>query len=179
MQSFDAASQSTLATSLRDTLGCHEPACMLTLRFSAASIDVTAVMTIPDASAGGADAVASTAATVAAVEAAANNLVAQPTSAISSTLGVSVEVIAPVTVGRAVVPLVVAPPPPSLSPPPSLPPLPPLPYVPDRYAVSGPTGSDDQHSLIAIAAGASAALLTLFALFYRWRRKANGEALRE
>ena len=124
--SFDEAKRSDLAQSLRVELGCYEPECVIVLRVPAGSLRVTAVLTIPD-SAAAADA------TAAAVKTSAIALVAKPASAITASLGVAVTSAAPISISRAVVPIVTAPPPPplpppsptSLPPPPALPPLPP------------------------------------------------------
>ena len=127
VSSFGEAQQASLRTSLRQSLSCQEPACFLTLRVSAASVNVAAILAIPEPPAGSSTAAAATAAaTAAAVEAAATTLAAQPAAAISDSLGVPVTAAAPVAIGHAVVPIVVAPPPPSppppTTPPPSLPP---------------------------------------------------------
>lgn len=123
--SFDEAKRSDLAQSLRVELGCYEPECLIVLHVPAGSLRVTAVLTIPD-SAAAADA------TAAAVKTSAIALVAKPASAITASLGVAVTSAAPISISRAVVPIVTAPPPPlpppsptSLPPPPALPPLPP------------------------------------------------------
>ena len=123
--SFDETRQENLRARLRQTLGCNEPACFLTLRVSAGSVTVAAVLTIPDAPPDSdSTTITSAAAAAAAVTAAANVLATQPIAEISTTLGETVEEAPPVAVGHAIVPLVVAPPPPS-TPPPFLPPSPP------------------------------------------------------
>ena len=122
--SFDETRQENLRARLRQTLGCNEPACFLTLRVSAGSVTVAAVLTIPDAPPDSdSTTITSAAAAAAAVTAAANVLATQPIAEISTTLGETVEEAPPVAVGHAIVPLVVAPPPPSPFLPPSPPPL--------------------------------------------------------
>ena len=49
MSTFGTAEQESLKTNLRSTLGCEEPACILALRVSPGSINVAAILTIPDA----------------------------------------------------------------------------------------------------------------------------------
>ena len=122
--SFDETRQENLRARLRQTLGCNEPACFLTLRVSAGSVTVAAVLTIPDAPPDSdSTTITSAAAAAAAVTAAANVLATQPIAEISTTLGETVEEAPPVAVGHAIVPRVVAPPPPSPFLPPSPPPL--------------------------------------------------------
>ena len=92
MSTFGTAEQESLKTNLRSTLGCEEPACILALRVSPGSINVAAILTIPDAptdeSGNGGNGAAETAAAVAS---AATALVAQPASAISSSFFLSNE----------------------------------------------------------------------------------------
>lgn len=142
--SFDETRQQNLRARLRQTLGCHEPACFLTLRVSGGSVSVAAVLTIPDAPPDSdSTAITSAAAAAAAVTAAAEVLATRPADEISSSLGETVESAAPVSVGHAIVPLVVAPPPPS-SPPPSLPPSPPpLPSNPPPSDSQAPEEESD------------------------------------
>ena len=184
ISSFDNAQKDALVLSLKRSLSCEEPRCFMTLRTKGASVAVTVVLAIPDApTGGGASAAAAAAATAASVEAAATQLAAQPASAISLSLGVSVESAASPISGRAVVPLVVAPPPPSpppvsppCTPPPRLPlPMPPSSSAPDKLPPAPPplsidasalaTGdgddSMDMSSMIAIAGGGGGALCVL------------------
>ena len=127
--SFGAAQREALRTALKASLSCEEPACFLSLRVQAGSIDVTSILTIPQASTAAPRGVtahtATPAATIATVQAAASTLVTSPPASISSTLGVEVTSANPNvdTQANVVVPLAVAPPPPS--PPPS-----PLPFSP-------------------------------------------------
>ena len=123
--SFDDAQQATLAEALRTQLGCFErDGCFLEVRASAAaSVNVVAIMTIPDAAGGNATA----------IRRAATTLAAQPTASLSISLGVSVVSTPSVQVSTSVtVPLAVAPPPPSppLLSPPTHPPPPPSPPPP-------------------------------------------------
>lgn len=66
LASFDDAARAGLASAIGTELNCHEPACILELRLSAASISVTALFTIPDAAQVSAVAIASAAANLAA-----------------------------------------------------------------------------------------------------------------
>ena len=138
---------------MRSTLGCHEPHCFITLHLSAASISVTARLTIPSATAADASTTAAAvASTTAAVESAATRLVGQAPSAISTSLGVTVTAAAPVYVrGPAVVPIVVAPPPPR-PPSPSPPPYPP-PTIPSASAGATAANSTLDDALDAVTAG--------------------------
>ena len=118
--SFDDTQKASLKETLKVELNCKEKdGCFLEVRVSAAgSINVEAVLTVPDAAGGNATA----------VQQAATTLAAQPAVSLSSSLGVSVEVTPSVEVSAGVtVPLAVAPPPPSPPPmpPPSSPPPPP------------------------------------------------------
>lgn len=166
LASFDEAAQTRLAGSLRGVLGCHEPVCKLSLRVAAGSVAVGVVLTIPDAPSG--TATGSTVAT--SVAAAASALVAQPPSSIATSLGASVEAASPtVSVGTAVVPLVVAPPPPSPQVPPSTPPLAASAVsVPSKASPSPPLGvvndaqnakdsADGNSTLVGIIIGAAGA----------------------
>ena len=150
--SFDATQKTRLKVQLKQALICLEPTCLLSLRVSAGSINVAAILTIPDATVGGASSSSGTSASAAAaaVSAAAMALVSQPPSAISSILNVPVEATAPVTVGHAIVPVVVAPPPPSPQPviPPSTPTTPmPRPLEPPPPPVPTPLRSPQPPSL--------------------------------
>ena len=123
---FTQAQRDSLRNSLRSSLSCQEPACFLTLRVQAGSINVDGILTIPQAPS--AAALATPAVTIAAVQAAATTLVSSTPAAISSSLGLSVTSIDPNVQTQAdlVVPLAMAPPPPSLPPiPPLAPPIPP------------------------------------------------------
>jgi len=105
VSSFGEEEQASLKSTLQDELSCHEPDCFLELRASAASVSVTAILTIPDSV---------SISVLSNVLDTANALVAQPAATISASLGVSVESAAPVTTETQVsVPLAVAPPPPS------------------------------------------------------------------
>lgn len=126
VDTFDKQQKADLYASLSSELGCQKPDCYLSLRLAAGSINVGAMLSIPDSPTSGSNATA----TAAAIESAANALVAQPTDAISSRIGVPVTSTAPVTIGHAVVPIVVAPPPPPLFPPPLAPPQSPPPTAP-------------------------------------------------
>ena len=118
--SFDDTQKASLKETLKVELSCLEKdGCFLEVRVSAAgSINVEAILTVPDATGGNATAIQQSATTLA----------AQPAASLSSSLGVSVEVAPSVEVSAGVtVPLAVAPPPPSPAPtpPPSSPPTPP------------------------------------------------------
>ena len=151
-EAFDDGARASLAAKLQESLHCHKPACLLELRISPASVQVTALLTIPEAIAGSSAAAAD-------VTAAATTLAASDPSSLSSTLGVSVTATTAPTVQQgASVPLVVAPPPPS--PPPSQP------------------GAVDTATFIAIAAIVAAAcgVLLVAAVLYRRRRRKSGRA---
>ena len=142
--SFSRAQRDALRDSLKASLSCAEPACFLTLRIQAGSIDVEGLLTIlqvPPTTATGTGTGANTApaatdSTVAAVQAAATTLLSSPPATISSALGVAVTSADPVirTQANVVVPLAMGPPPP-------MPPLPPPtpPQLP--LAVKAPNGS--------------------------------------
>lgn len=119
--SFSQDQRDNLRSLLRASLSCEEPACFLTLRIQPGSIDVQGILTIPHLPAGASAALTAPDATVAAVQAAATTLV--------SGLSLGVHVISSVseirTQANVVVPIVVAPPPPSPLPPPSPPSAPP------------------------------------------------------
>jgi len=119
VSAFDDARRASLKTALKAQLGCVEPICFLELRISSASVGVAAILTIPDALPAPPSPGLVSAGTIAQ---AATALVSRPTADISSALGESVVAVDPqVRVSQAVVPLVVAPPPPSLPPPPTVP----------------------------------------------------------
>ena len=116
--SFGDALQERLTQALKTSLNCVErDGCFLKARVStAASINVAVVLTILDAAPAGS--AASAADTVTAVQQAATTLVAQPTTSLSASLGVSVQATTPVKVRAGVTRrIVVAPPPPPLLPP--------------------------------------------------------------
>ena len=151
--SFGAPQRTALTAGIQTSASCHEPACFVALRVAAGSITVAAVLTIPDAPAGG-DATA-VATIVTNVQAAAALLVAQPPATLTASLGVTVEAAAPtVSVGRAIVPLVVAPPPPS-----ALGPSPPA--SPDVMPPSLPPPMGSNAVVIALAAGGGALVLVV------------------
>ena len=157
IEAFDEAARGALASTLAQTLGCHEPACFLELRVSAASVRVDALLTIPDALPGSGAATND-------IAAAAATLASSDSSTLSNTLGVNVSgTIAP-TIQQAVsVPLVVAPPPPS--PPPS-----PSPLTPPAVPPSSSSGRDTVTAVI-ITAGGGTALLLLICGSLWWRRR--------
>ena len=122
IDAFTVERQELLISNLRNLTGCYEPECRITLRISAASISVVAVIVIADDQPEGANATA----IVGNVEQSARELVALPAEEVSTLLEMTVESTDSVIVETdVVVPLVVAPPPPSepLSspPPPSYP----------------------------------------------------------
>ena len=126
LASFGPAQEASLKTSLRKELSCEEPACFLSVRLKAGSINVETSLTIPQAAAaaaapGAGPTTTNPSATIAAVQAAAKSFVMSPTAAISSALGVSVTAADPAITFQpdVIVPLAVAPPPPSPPPPPA------------------------------------------------------------
>ena len=190
--SFDDAQKANLKESLQTQLNCLEKdGCFLEVRVSSAgSINVAAILTIPDAAGGNATA----------VQQAANTMAAQPASSLSVSLGVSVEVMPSVQISTSVtVPLAVAPPPPSPppsplpspplpsppvpSPPPSASPTPPVP-APTSLSPStsspttGPNGggsnqtpASEDDSPIGIIAGAAGGLCLLLCLYGVWLKR--------
>ena len=194
--SFGATAREALRTSLKSSLGCQEPACFLELRVQAGSISVTSILTIPEAAASSSGSVgagpeqATPAATLAAVQAAAAALVTLPPAVISSSLGVSVTSADPNVEARAnvIVPLAVAPPPPSLppsplpsTPPPAPPQLQPAtaspPSIPsdDTQAQSargdGGNASTMGMTMAIVGAGIGSLLLVLLAASYYYVRR--------
>lgn len=106
--SIDADAKQSLARAMRAALACRLPECILELRFRAGSVDVGAVLTMPEAAGGGGNE-----ATLAAVTAAASSIT-ESAAAMGNVLGVDVTgVAAPIVREAATVPLVVAPPPPA------------------------------------------------------------------
>ena len=106
VSSFGDSQRAELTASFASTLGCYVPACYIALRLSGSSVDVTVILTIPDAPPTGGSTTPPPSTTVTAVTAAATALVAQPASAISSSLGVTVEATSSVSVASAVMPIV-------------------------------------------------------------------------
>ena len=120
--SFNQDAIDDLTFALRAQLICHPPACSLELRLSPASIIVTAILTIPEHSLPTHPAQNATA-TIAATHAAASRLASQTTATLSTSLHVDVMRVGPIEIAHSqLVPILVAPPPPS--PPPSPPQLP-------------------------------------------------------
>ena len=181
VDSFTVEAQATLEIRLREALGCHEPACRLTLRVSSASVSIVAALTIPETTTDADTAESSTApssgngtaaATAAAVEAAASSLLAQPITTLSADLGVSVASVASLSVSSHVsVPLVVAPPPPLLPPSPSV----------DSVEGRGSGGSSANSGIaIGLAVAVPLVIAVLALLFWRHARRARPDSrLRE
>jgi hypothetical protein len=48
VSSFDATKREDMKANLENSLGCHEPSCLLTLHIAAGSVEILAVLTIPD-----------------------------------------------------------------------------------------------------------------------------------
>ena len=197
--SFDDTQKASLKETLKTELNCLEKVwCFLEVRVSAAgSINVAAILTIPDAAGGNATT----------VQQAATTLAAQPAASLSSSLGVSVEVTPSVQVSTGVtVPLAVAPPPPSppptpppMSPPPSpAPSLPPptspvaaspsvaagpLASPPSVTPTTGPNGGGSNQTpasanelpigIITGAGGGVCLLICLFGVWLKKKRQAN------
>jgi len=105
--------QASLAESLRQNLNCEAPECLLELRVaSGGSVNVEALLTIPDTAPDGSTATASS--TVVAVKAASTNLLALPLANLTASLGVTVQATSPAQVATGVLfAVVVAPPPPT------------------------------------------------------------------
>lgn len=191
MSAVDYNAEQSLKISIKANLGCFEPYCLFELRLSAGSIAVDAIMTIPEtttpsASQGGSEA---SNLTLAAVQQAALNLVALSPAEISSRLAaaganVSVEAVAPLVVQTGIlVPLALAPPPPSPLPPPSptppsLPPSLSPPLLPPSLSPSMPPPAAPDQSMITatvVTASILAAFLVvpamLFLLVRTWRQR--------
>ena len=180
VSSFDDTQRDSLKGTLRETLGCFEPVCILELRVSAAgSIAVSAILTIPDAPT---TSTADPAATVAAVEAAATALAAEPPASISESLGVTV-VSAPTVepTVSATVPLAVAPPPPSPPPlvPPPAPPSAPSPTVAAEPDAASSEPADSPIGLIVGGAGGAVVAAIVAVLLYRRYRRSAASARKE
>jgi hypothetical protein len=167
LNDYSATQIATLKDALSARLNCTAPACLMTLRLSAASVLLSMDLTIPNNGPG------NPSAAVAQVNAAANVLAATPMTTLSAQLsaatGTQVDVIGIISVSVAtgvLVPLVVAPPPPS--PPPPSPSLPP-PSNPPLLAVetSGSIGI-----IIGVIVGVVIALV-LALVFKRRRRHLN------
>lgn len=154
LDSFTSARRLNLTTSLRDSLGCYAPDCVLELRIAAGSIALVAVVAVPDvAPSSGADA----SSLAASVGAAAAQLVAQPAAALTASLGVSVASAAPAVEVQSgvLVPLLVAPPPPT----PPLPPQSPQVVGPNVYLLSASQQLSTSSLIIIIVTSAVIVLL--------------------
>jgi hypothetical protein len=195
--SFGPVQQADLKASLQTSLSCKEPACFLAIRLRAASISVETILTIPQAAAMGPTTSSATpSTTVAAVQAAANALVTSPPAAISSALGVAVTSADPAvsTQSDVVVPLAVAPPPPSPPPsvpspsPPSVPPLAALPTAPvdvvanldgsQAQSADSGSGNGPSNGLVTAIVGGGAGVVLLVLLVgvsYRYRSRWLGK----
>ena len=150
-----------LKVALSRELQCQPPACSLSLLVSASSVAIGVLLTIPD---NGATATTSGAS----VRAAAQSFVAQSTSTLGTSLGVTVASVAPTVSTRTgvTVPFMVAPPPPST--PLSLPSL-------------SLSAGDGSNGILALAVGAGAgggALLVVALVFCAWatRQRASKAA---
>ena len=167
LNDYSATQIATLKDALSARLNCTAPACLMTLRLSAASVLLSMDLTIPNNGPG------NPSAAVAQANAAANVLAATPMATLSAQLsaatGTQVKVVGIISVSvvtGVLVPLVVAPPPPS-PPPPS--PSPPPQSNPPPLAVetSGSIGI-----IIGVIVGVVIALV-LALVFKRRRRHLN------
>jgi len=96
ISSFGPEECALLSSSIRHTLTCHEPTCGVRVHAATAgSINILATVTVPDPLPG---AINDTSAVVATVLAAAESLVAQNVTAISGSLGVTIESMVELTV---------------------------------------------------------------------------------
>jgi len=157
LESFSELRQQSLKTNIRKEVGCYEPNCIIGLRISSGSVIIQVTLTVPDTVVGGAS--FPTPQTATTIEAAAVRLVSQSQNAVSSQLGVTVEASVPVTVATGVsVPLIVAPPPPS---------LPPL-----QPPVSAATDGTDRAAL-GVGIGLATAIIVIVSLvtLYCYQRK--------
>ena len=108
----NSSARANLDANFRSRLECYDP-CQLRLLFSSASVNVQALITVPNPPAGAAPNFP-TANLAATVLAAATALTSQPLAALSAALAVTVTQAPAITVAENVaVPMVVAPPPPS------------------------------------------------------------------
>lgn len=162
VEAFDTAARTSLKTNLQASLRCYEPACFLELRVSPGSVQVDAILTIPDSVSGSAAATAD-------ITAAATALASTDSSALSSTLGVSVTAITAPTVQQGVsVPLVVAPPPPNPLPSKPLP----LPPLAPPLSPNAPARGDGVAVIITTAvAVVGSMLITVIIAWLRRRRR--------
>jgi hypothetical protein len=129
LTSFGPFRQQNITEALSDYFACYEPNCRIELRITAASVAITAIITIPDS-------VPAQAANVVDV---ANDFAHYPIGNVSNILGVSVISPPVVSVKTGVVtPIAVAPPPPPAAPPePPAPPMsPPPPATPPEPPMS-------------------------------------------
>lgn len=185
---FSDMARAALTTSFQSTLGCFKPDCLLELHMTSGSVNVEAVMTIPDDAGGDSVGKGSGLSTAAAVEAAAADLVSQPNTVVASMIAsaapasvpmtITVEGVAPVTSHSGVsVAIVVAPPPPSsppISPPPPRLPPPPINPPPLQAGVSGGMAG----VLITVAgAGTAVIMLAIVLGMYRARNRTRATAL--
>jgi hypothetical protein len=170
LSDYSATQIAILKNALSARLNCTAPACLMTLRLSAASVLLSMDLTIPNNGPG------NPSAAVAQANAAANVLAATPFATLSAQLsaatGTQVNVVGIISASVAtgvLVPLVVAPPPPSPPRPPSPPPSPPLKSNPPPLAVetSGSIGI-----IIGVIVGVILALI-LALVFMRRRRRLN------
>jgi len=170
IEAFDEAAQARLASTLRASLGCFEPVCFLELRVAAGSVQIDALLTIPNTGEGSGTAVTD-------IAAAATTLAATSSSALSRTLGVTVTGTAAPTVQQAVpVPIVVAPPPPSS---PSLLPSLPSPLLALSPPLAPPSSGVDSTMIVLVAGGTAGGtlLFMLFVLMCRRCRRNSTECM--
>ena len=107
-----SSARANLEANFRSRLECYDP-CLFRLLISSASVNLQALMTVPNPPAGTAPS-APTANLTATVLAAATALTSQPATALSAALAVTVTQAPTITVAENVaVPMIVAPPPPS------------------------------------------------------------------
>jgi len=177
VEAFNASARSALSSKLRSSLACVPPTCVLELRVAAASVAVTARLTIPDDTAG-VDVASTRAEVIAAAQALAAQSPAQLSLSLSSeTLSVSAVNAATVSVDNSiVVPLVVAPPLPELpqpvEPPPPSSPVP-TPTTPprDASAASGIFGDLATMEVGAAAAGLVVVVVVAILGCVVWNRR--------
>ena len=115
--------RANLESAMSQQLSCYPPACLLELRVTAGSVNLEAVMTIPNAGSGG-GAAGGTNDIASSVLAAATSMASQPVAALAASLAVTVleAPTAPTVQANVAVLMAVAPPPP-----PPMPPDPPPP----------------------------------------------------
>ena len=165
---FDLQRKLRLKESIKHLCVCYKPTCYVKIQITGGSVGVSTQLIVPMG--GGSTPTNAATSAGAAVQAAANNLVTQPTTVLSASLGEPVSQVAP-SVGVEVgvtVPLVISPvtprmPPPE--PPQTPPPTPPSPFAPlPSYATSTSTASSVASASTAASADSEMPVMILAAV---------------